>query len=433
MNQLQNLKGKIVMKLTIISDTHLGDPECTLVRMDKDGSIVDGIHLEAFFNIAGQNNKYLIVLGDMLDFAINDYGDVYRIAQHFFKRLKSEGVLQNDGEIIYVPGNHDYNIWHTIEHEANIINRMKAGKPLRKFKMSVPLILDDRTNHIDDNISLVGVRKRSGTHPYGGMFLDSIISPSNPLPFIVVFPNIYFYTRDRGMLLTHGQYLEPYWAITSELYRLITEANSALSIKDFISVNFPLGQIGSSGIGQAGPLTDLALNVQKDVSSGDCILIKEYLTRLVPFINKHLDIPLLPEKIEGAILNGVVSLLVKELKKIRHSDYISDLDEDSETRLRFARYIDSSMKEIELLQANNDLPPDLPAIKTVLFGHTHQPISYGNGYIFEYKGGNLELFNSGGWLQVNDDNSNEYGAEIFTYETGTGFSSSRIDMNMSPY
>ena len=67
------------MKLSVISDTHIGDPESTLVKLDESRNPIDGNNLSSLIEALGKDNDYLIFLGDIMDFAVNYYGDVYRM------------------------------------------------------------------------------------------------------------------------------------------------------------------------------------------------------------------------------------------------------------------------------------------------------------------------------------------------------------------
>lgn len=411
------------MRFAVLSDTHLGDPECTLAYMDKAGNVQDGRNLISLFQTMGTDNDFIVILGDMLDFAISDYEDVYRIARHFFERIKQERIVKPTGCVIYVPGNHDYDIWHTIEHEANIINRMKDGQPPRKFKMSVPLVIDDRASR-REAINLMGVTRKNRERPYGGMFLDSIISPDDPINFVIPFPNIYFVNDQTSVLMTHGQYFENYWTIASELYGIVTQHPETLSMKDFISVNFPLGQLGSSGVGQAGALTKTILAIEKDVSSGNCTLTKQYIDRLVNEFLRYYDIPYVPKFVERLILQGLSNRIIKDLKKVRNSDFMHDLKTDKATQNRVARFIDSSLKEIEEIQ--KELPFKFNPLDMILFGHTHQPVVDADNVFFTHAGKKIKLLNTGGWLNVSGNDAARYGGEVFLYESGKGFTSKRI-------
>ena len=131
------------MKLAIISDMHFGFDGNILVRPSGTGYIVDaGVNsyyrkmLDAFGDIEceGYRLDYLVLLGDILDFSISPYDKAYKIARVFFQKLRSDNVAKN---YIYIPGNHDCDIWHTVEHQVNIVNTVAKGQEPRDFKHSV--------------------------------------------------------------------------------------------------------------------------------------------------------------------------------------------------------------------------------------------------------------------------------------------------------
>ncbi|MFH0974560.1 MAG: metallophosphoesterase [Spirochaetota bacterium] len=419
------------MKCTIISDTHLGDPECTLFDKNADGSIKDGANLGKLLDIMGKDNDCLILLGDIMDFAINDYEDVYQYSYRFFKSIKEAKAVKR---IVYIPGNHDYNIWHTIEHQSNVINQINNGKPARKFKMSVPFIMDDRKDAIN-KYTLAGVTRKDqddSVEAYGGMFLDNLIPDNKPgtpdyIPFLVAFPNLYLFTEEKTILMTHGQYLETYWSALSLLYKVLTAKKDSFNIKDFIAVNFPLCELGSIGIGQAGPLTDFALEIEKAVTDGKYAPIKNSIKNIVPYIIKELKIAKLFGLTSWILKKILTNITIKSLKKMRNSDYISDLtiNKDEGCIDRFNDYITSSRLEIEQLQRDGRIKNVSGIPDTFLFGHTHVPVvsNDNKSYLFDNK--RITLLNSGGWLTANKS-SIASGPVVFVYETGKDIKSIKI-------
>jgi predicted phosphodiesterase len=418
------------MKLAVISDTHIGDPESTLVKLDKSRNPVDGCKLSCLIEALGKDNDYLIFLGDIMDFAVNDYGDVYRMGAYFFTRLRNEKIAKR---FVYIPGNHDYNIWDTIEYQSNVINQLSSNQNVRPFKMSVPLLIDDRTGvNFQDRIKLAGVRKRSSEEPYGGMFLDYLIADNIPgtpgyIPFIIAFPNVYLFTDDGSIIMTHGQYLESYWSMTAEVFRIIKDIKHPFCMKDYVAVNFPLCQLGSTGIGQAGPFTATVLESQKDITSGKCVLIRKYILEMLEYLVPHK----LPKFIRKIIYNAIAESAVKRLRRIRNSDYISDLTskKDADTIKRFNDYIDSSIEELRLFETDFKKASAPTAPETFLFGHTHVPVNSSDNKTHEYNGKKIKLLNSGGWLEIHGETEVASGGEVFIYESGKGFTSKRINVN----
>jgi predicted phosphodiesterase len=419
------------MKCTIISDTHLGDPECTLFEKDSGGNIKDGANFGKLLDAMGKNNDCLILLGDIMDFAINDYEDVYRYGTLFFKRIKEAKAVKR---IVYIPGNHDYNIWHTVEHQSNVINQINNGKPARKFKMSVPFILDDRKDAVN-KFTLAGVTRKDtneSAEPYGGMFLDNLIPDNKPgspdyIPFLVAFPNVYLFTEEKTILMTHGQYLESYWAAALLIYKVLKAEKHPINMKDFIAINFPLCELGSIGIGQAGPLTDFALEIEKAVTDGKYDPIKNSIENIVPFIIKELKIAKLFGFTSWTLKKILTNIALKSLKKMRNSDYISDLavSKDEGCIDRFNDYITSSRLEIEQLQKDGRVKNVSGIPDAFLFGHTHVPVvsNDNKSYLFDNK--RITLLNSGGWLTTNKSSIASVPV-VFVYETGKDIKSTKI-------
>ncbi|KPL03441.1 MAG: hypothetical protein AMJ73_07085 [candidate division Zixibacteria bacterium SM1_73] len=86
------------MRIVMISDTHFGDPMCTLVDHEalmEHQTLKRGKKYNAFFEKAGQNNDYLILLGDIIDFSIVGYANAYKVAKAFFHLIKQDKIAKH--------------------------------------------------------------------------------------------------------------------------------------------------------------------------------------------------------------------------------------------------------------------------------------------------------------------------------------------------
>ncbi|KJU83163.1 hypothetical protein MBAV_004643, partial [Candidatus Magnetobacterium bavaricum] len=137
------------MKFAILSDIHLGDDQCMMVTK-KHGRLVPGPKYDAFRETVGTQNDYLILIGDILDLSIAHYEDVYPYAKFFFRRIQSDRIAK---EVIYLPGNHDADIWHTVQHQKSVIKRLERGLLPENFDHSVAGIINDRTNANGVNVT----------------------------------------------------------------------------------------------------------------------------------------------------------------------------------------------------------------------------------------------------------------------------------------
>ena len=99
------------MKLAIASDLHLGNLLCSLVEWNGE-EYKEGPKYRGFCEAAGSGNDYLILHGDILDFSVAGYENAYAAAKVFFTLLQKDDIAD---QIIYIPGNHDYDIWNIVE------------------------------------------------------------------------------------------------------------------------------------------------------------------------------------------------------------------------------------------------------------------------------------------------------------------------------
>ncbi|HUU44768.1 MAG TPA: metallophosphoesterase [Acidobacteriota bacterium] len=428
------------MKLAITSDTHFGDPMCTLVKNDHTGQPILGPKYLEFRERVGQDNDFLILVGDILDFSLASYQEVYQAAKVFFVQIQKDRIARS---VVYVPGNHDFDIWHTVEHEVNVIYQIRNELPPRRFRMSVPAVFDLRTKPACPVFSLPGVTRRSPTapFPYGGLFLDQITVPEErEINFVFAYPNVYLVTDDESVLITHGQYLEPYWSMTREwAQRILGEDLSSdpiPTLHDLVALNFPLCQLACAGVGQAGPLTKVIQQIQQDVKKNRVDNVKKYLNRLDNALDeevfrfKGISGPI-KEGLSDLLCNQVKKQIISELERSRDTRYRTDFPSSEDEERRFWTFMKASVREIE--QLNLEHGCNIPRPTAVIFGHTHRPIAWGSETHLAPapptipEGRPIPLFNTGGWLDRDDGKGGiEFcGAEIISYADGR-FNSERV-------
>ena len=414
------------MKLAIISDAHFGDPMCGLVKERTRGTGYQiGPKYTQFKNEVGAGNNYLILLGDIFDFSITTYAEAYRAAQVFFSKIVADSIAD---EIIYVPGNHDFELWHWVENEVNVIKQIQKGDPPRNFRWSVPGVIDTRTGANNPDFYLPIVTRQAGAHPYGGLFLDNLTN--SKIPFYVAYPNIYLVTDSMSILITHGHYLELYWALLGETAPKILGADldigQFLDLTELVAVNFPSNQLASSGVGQAGPLTDCIRFIQRKIKDGDLDAIKKYLNNL----DDNVIDPLFDyrrydprELISDKGIDIGKKKLLKMLGELKDTRYSKEFVNDPAVHDRFKTYYLASVAELEILNDNYgyNKPSDIPYPKHVIFAHTHRPIPWADNHLkAQIEGTTVRLHNTGGWLfRLDEQGSQMFGeAEIFLFDNG---------------
>lgn len=423
------------MKIAIVSDIHVGDEQCALVD-SKTYQLTNDY--EKFRDGVGQGNDFLVLTGDILDFSVSLYQGTYECARTFFKKVLEDDLAK---QFIYLPGNHDTNVWHTIEHETNIINQMGHGQQVRRFRHSVPAILDDRQQDEWDKFLLYGVnpQQRGGNAKYGGLYLDQLMDGESV--FNVAHPNLYLISdAGKGTLITHGHYFEQYWTMASWLALAVASddlAIGALDVNELVGINFPLVQLACTGVGQSGPLNFVINEVQKDVKGGELKLVSKYLTRLKKTIDDYWDFERfdnwlrflnIKEKLSDKLLDFMEDYIKDKVKEIAENEGggargDAKFQYKSDVQKRMGTFYLASLVELKAINDDGECNlSGLPDPETIVFGHTHIPRPWDEDQKlstlpFEVTGGRIiQLMNCGGWLK--DENGEFPGANVFKYETG---------------
>ena len=426
------------MKLAIISDTHFGDPMCALVRFNESsGEYERGVKYTQLMETAGTDNDFLVMLGDIFDLSIERYAVVYKAARAFFKFVQEDSLA---GNIIYVPGNHDFDMWHTVEQQIRIIYQVQQGRPAKPFRWSVPGVIDDRSgNGSERGFQLPGITEavvKNGDKPKVSLYLNGITRKKDgsgkDTTFYFAYPNLYLVTDTESVLLTHGHYLEAYWTMCGEWVRKIAredlDIGDALDVAELVTLNGPLCQLACAGIGQAGPLTELVKVVQRQVKDGQLERVKEYINRLDNEIDKLTPYPTFhPKEIATDLFSNYLKKKAGEaLSEFRDTRYREEFIRKKEVQDRFREFFNASWVEISELNEKYGLNLERP--RKVIFGHTHCPIRWESDKPFrvQLSGGEpVTLCNTGGWLFKRDDDNREIfcGAEVFSYESDKGINS----------
>lgn len=434
------------MRIALLSDIHFGDPMSVMAFKDpQDHRIYLGDRYKEFKTalknaFKGKSVDYLVLMGDILDFSIAHYSVSYEIGQFFFQQLIKDKLLQKIGnkygQIIYVPGNHDFDMWHTVEYQVNIINRIQNKQPANPLKMSVPVIIDDRKSSPLYGLTLHNVRAHTSrkTPKYGGLFLDQLTIPN--IVFDFGYPNLYLINEKETVIVTHGQYFDFYWSFLGKWALKII--NGDLDIKDYsllnlvetVGINLPTSQLACSSVGQAGPLTEVILKLQQEFKEHNVTRLDTYLTRIRKEIKKKV------KGIKGFLINCACKYIQKQLlTKLKHAEstrFRTQFLKDPKVKERFIQYYKSTLYEIRELEAKYGVT--IPTPSKVIFGHTHQPIPWDDPLEFtipksekapEHK---IMIYNTGGWLNRMDKNKKLQfcGAEMFFFDSATGFSSTSI-------
>ena len=414
------------MKLSIISDTHLGHPNCSLVTK-RNGKYHTTPYYEAFRKAIPEDNEYLLLLGDIIEFGESKRTEAYDAATCFFSQVKKDALATK--KIIYVPGNHDFNFWQTIEQQKTIINPIKDGSEPQGFKWSLPCILDDRGT--DSKL----IDHRDNT-PYSSTFLNNLTEPASD--FLIAYPNVYLLTGEGStILITHGQYFEPFWSILGEFVANIAyddlgkQYGASLDINEFVSLNAPFNTLGSSGAGQAGALSQIIHTVKTDYGKKDIKKITLYMKRSARSIcQKMAWYNPLRYLFFPPLLAGGIWYISSKLKDGYDARFDEKFMKREAVHKRVENYFQASLMELESIASTLQSSEKIQTPSDLIFGHTHQPISWHETNTSLIVAGKpVTLHNTGGWLYHPDKNSEKKfpGANIFHYSSSQGMGSHTIE------
>ena len=452
------------MRLAIVSDTHFGDPACGLAS----GGNLDDDRFSRFFHAATQGLgpvDFLIMAGDIFDFAIVSYEEAFKNAKAFFQEVHHKKLAR---QVIYIPGNHDGDFAHLVDYEVNVIKKIRKCKNPRELNRSMPGVMDDRPQspgalfwpaqdmRFEEEIQRVQEKTNTG-EMRDGIFLDRLFYQHCPhdqhdptMPKVwVCYPNLYLITRQgECVLITHGHYFETYWALGGQVgldlvgddldaKKYFDKTNgSYLSQADNAGMNFPLSQLSCTGIGQASPLTKVARQVQKDIKMQNPKKLDTYLSRLPASLIKRFDL--------GWGMGFALKTLVAAARPfVRHavenyqdSRGNAQFLNDDLNQKRVGCYYLSCLKEINAINQNDkfygpDQAKPIPHPVRMIWGHTHERTGWkgGKGLPFPkpIAGKILATHNCGGWLLKEVDGKKVTTAEVFTYSSEAGFGSVAID------
>lgn len=410
------------MKIAIISDTHFGDPACTLVQ-ENGGNFSPGSRYPDFAQAVGTNLDYLVMLGDIFDFSVASYDTAYRAGQAFFSQLLTDNITRR---VIYVPGNHDADFWHTVEHEVNVLMPIRNGDAPRPFRWAVTGLIDFTAQGQAMELHMPEVG--GGPGGYGGLFLDNI---ANGITFSFAYPNLYLKTATDTILLTHGQYFELYWNILCEVLLEIAakELNIGLTLdlKELVSLNFPTSQFACSGIGQAGKLTDLVRAEQRRIKDRDFSSLDRYLDRLERMLDKKLDYKFIKEWLTDKLLRYAKNALSDAVKNAKSSRFDQQFANEPAVEARFKAFYNASRVTIEEMRMKHQVDIGIPG--KLIFGHTHEPIPWLAPDAPKTMIGDrlVHWYNTGGWLNKTVDGQLQFvGAEVFVCDDVNGMTSIAI-------
>jgi UDP-2,3-diacylglucosamine pyrophosphatase LpxH len=200
----ENPKGKMV----VISDTHFGDSSQLL----DSSSLVDQL-MEA---LASRGHiSECILLGDVLDLWVKTRVPALKDARYFIESLSR---LENLDRIVYVPGNHDHQVFMDGF-------RLEVDVKIMQGDLAIPRFMPSR--HYENSI------------------ISGVADPDSKVEFSMAYPFIVREVNGKEVVLTHGHHLDffdPDFGFARTFWlskRIIKKRRKTATLHDIEMANLP--------------------------------------------------------------------------------------------------------------------------------------------------------------------------------------------------
>ncbi len=375
----------MAIKLICLSDLHLGADHSILTELD--GTQHASRSLSAFADafsamlehLAITKNTRLVLLGDVLDLGFSSLPDVVASFRVFAETLLgSKGGRKLSHDILFVPGNHDHQLWQTVKN-TYMVRQVVEGKTQDPREITHLF----NPQHLESYLLRDILKTVPGARDYSVQ---------------IAYPNyaVLDDSGQKGVVLHHGHYTESmYLAMSGLRQRLqgrlsLSEDMSEIERDNGYWVNFLWSSLGSSGFGHTAfnmyeTLLDTGASHEFIRASGKTI--KKFMVNSLSLSDntvQSIEPGLSLEKIIDAMLDASVGKFAGS----ERLSFGSVLSPDGISKLKW--YLAGPVKQ-QFIQERVDVPKDL----SFVFGHTHKPFedrlpTPG----FEEP---VRVFNTGGW------------------------------------
>ncbi len=388
------------IRYVCLSDLHLGADNSILTAI-KPGSIeVDPYATSPVLSqfvaclraLIAHNTRpekpRLILNGDILEMALSETNIAAMVFERFIELIfPPDGEPLFDKHLLYIPGNHDHHIWESARETqyVNFLGRVPAGAslaaPWHTTKMVAPDVVPEHF--------LTHLLRR---HPH---LKDAVVG--------VVYPNYGLFSSDgqKGILFTHGHYIEPIYTLMSTLSTMIFPDRQRPKVvweveaENFAWIDFFWSTMGRSG--DVGRDIGLLYNKLQDKDQIEKLL-DNFAASLVKRFN-HLK---WAEGIETLGLSWILNLTLGRIAGLERHEPTQFLSHNAHEGFKW--YMEGPLLEQLRIESKQGIPANLTAI----FGHTHKPFE--DEMQFAGYPAEMKVYNTGGWVVDKLEPAPIYGA-----------------------
>jgi len=378
------------IRYVCLSDLHLGAATSVLTHLDAEGNhsprdpaplltaVLAG--LRKLIRDSGTTTPPTLVLhGDLFELALT----TMEVAADTFGHLVTEAWGDPDDplfayEVLFVPGNHDHHLWE-ITREQQYEDYLHQSPNWNRPMVHVTAMRPDRLADTDRE-PIVGEFARRA------LGVDSSIA--SPI-FRVLYPNLGLVDEsgERGVVITHGHYLEPMYRAMTYLHNAISPKRpprltiAQLEADNWAWIDFFWSTMGRSGEGDADEVIPVLYELLQDQPAMQAIVnrvIDEFLPR-----NRSLLRRAQRWTLRRAGRHASAEIASRER---HHAELLSPAATTGLTH-----YVEGPVLG-QLLDEFDEVPKRLDFV----FGHTHKPFA-ARRQPGEYPGV-VVAHNSGGWV-----------------------------------
>lgn len=376
----------------VISDVHIGErfgcitgnpaePE-EYIRLDdssEDGPYVRPEFLSFLHYCRDLRDRYgkvryLVIIGDMWDLAMNNQEDSFAESVRFFRQLNSReeeiGIGDLFQNVIYLPGNHDHHFWEMLQERYWVTEPIESGETPSTMPRTVCLTIDIATGDI------LPVETSGSPASIPEHNIVSALLGLDETPVYVAYPNAFFRSAEgENILLTHGHLFEPNWNMVTIMFGNLMEARGIpLSIRNIEMFNAITTEWHSYSLGQTPPYEFWETIYDRHFENGPPT---EWEQTFLQILGDHLT--------------------------------VNDVRGDPGTPSRRYHDIEALESERELVEhylarSAADFLSEGDGISALIYGHTHIP-AFNELFVRYTEDGEdpLWLHNTGGWVDIDPE------------------------------
>jgi UDP-2,3-diacylglucosamine pyrophosphatase LpxH len=349
-------------------DTDTGKPAPLLIKLSE-------CLREIISKNKGQKKPTLVLNGDLAELALTTSDKAGMTYQRFLELvMPDDGELLFDKEILFLPGNHDHNLWERarFDYKTEQIRNIKPGEKITPGIHVTPMFTPPVIVS-----SFLTILLQCYPH-----LKDASVNVSYPAHAILDD------SKNKCIIFCHGHYIESMYSLMTSLRDdIFPDRSNPKTLMQLEEENFAWVDFFWSDLGRSGSVgKDIDLIYDKLQSPAE---VNVMLGNIVTSLTKKKKRGII-RWLERKALLFVLKVSVGRMAATERDQPDVELSPDATQGLK--NLMEKQIYKQLSAELGNTFPDDI----TFIFGHTHKPFQRKmkfNNYTNEVK-----IFNSGGWV-----------------------------------